>query len=107
MTLTKLSDAMISNHSFWQYKYGGYSANAALQQGANETDMLITGFGASGRNGGFNMTLFGVEPETAILDPLQACALTKGAGRARRRRDLREYQGHRHHQTERPVRSTA
>ena len=25
------------------------------------------GFGASGRNGGFNMTLFGVEPETTVL----------------------------------------
>ena len=95
--MTKLSDAMMSNHSFWQYKYGEYSANAPLPQGSYETDVLIIGagftgltcareirkddktrrvmvldandigFGASGRNGGFNMTLFGVEPEITLL----------------------------------------
>lgn len=95
--MTTLNHAMMSNHSFWQYKYGDYSANAPLQQGSYETDVLIIGagftgltsareirkddktkrvmvleaneigFGASGRNGGFNMTLFGVEPEVTLL----------------------------------------
>lgn len=95
--MPKLNEAMIKNHSFWQYKYGEYSPNAALSQGAYETDVLVIGagytgltcaretrkddktkrvmvldaneigFGASGRNGGFNMTLFGVEPEVTLL----------------------------------------
>ena len=90
-------DAIMKNHSFWQYKYGDYSANPALEPGAYEADVLIIGagftgltcarevrkddptkrvmvleaneigFGASGRNGGFNMTLFGVEPEVTLL----------------------------------------
>jgi glycine/D-amino acid oxidase-like deaminating enzyme len=29
-------------------------------------DATEIGFGASGRNGGFNMTLFGIEPETTV-----------------------------------------
>lgn len=92
-----LNEAMMKNHSFWQYKYGAYSANAALARGSYETDVLVIGagytgltcareirkddktkrvmvleaneigFGASGRNGGFNMTLFGVEPEVTLL----------------------------------------
>ncbi|WP_150910400.1 NAD(P)/FAD-dependent oxidoreductase [Marinobacter halotolerans] len=92
-----LNKAMINNHSFWQHKYGDYSANAALPPGTYETDVLIIGagytgltcareirkddntrrvmvldandigFGASGRNGGFNMTLFGIEPEVTML----------------------------------------
>jgi len=92
-----LDDALKNNHSFWQYKYGDYSANAALPPGSYDTDVLIIGagytgltcareirkddntkrvmvleandigFGASGRNGGFNMTLFGVEPEVTLL----------------------------------------
>lgn len=91
--MLELNEAMMKNHSFWQYKYGDYSANAALAPGSYETDVLVIGagytgltcareirkddrsqrvmvidaheigFGASGRNGGFNMTLFGVEPE--------------------------------------------
>ncbi|TKV67993.1 FAD-dependent oxidoreductase [Marinobacter panjinensis] len=95
--MPELNDAMISNHSFWQYKYGDYSANTALPHGSYETDVLVIGagytgltcareirkddktkrvmvldaneigFGASGRNGGFNMTLFGVEPEVTQL----------------------------------------
>lgn len=92
-----LNNAMMNNQSFWQYKYGDYSANAALPPGSYETDVLVIGagytgltcarevrkddkskrvmvldandigFGASGRNGGFNMTLFGVEPEVTLL----------------------------------------
>ena len=92
-----LNEAMRNNQSFWQYKYGAYSANAPLAQGCHETDVLVIGagytglscareirkddrtkrvmvfdtheigFGASGRNGGFNMTLFGVEPEVTLL----------------------------------------
>lgn len=95
--MPELNDAMMSNHSFWQYKYGDYFANAALPHGFYETDVLVIGagytgltcareirkddktkrvmvldaneigFGASGRNGGFNMTLFGVEPEVTQL----------------------------------------
>lgn len=95
--MPELNEAMKNNHSFWQYKYGDYSANAALPQGSYETDVLVIGagytgltcareirkddktkhvmvldaneigFGASGRNGGFNMTLFGVEPEVTLL----------------------------------------
>jgi len=92
-----LNEAMRNNHSFWQHKFGAYSANAALPSGSYETDVLIIGagytgltcareirkddhtkrvmvldandigFGASGRNGGFNMTLFGIEPEVTML----------------------------------------
>ena len=91
------NEAMKKNHSFWQYKYGDYSANPTLAPGSYETDVLVIGagftgltcarevrkddptkrvmvleaneigFGASGRNGGFNMTLFGVEPEVTLL----------------------------------------
>ena len=91
------NEAMKKNHSFWQYKYGDYSANPAPAPGSYETDVLVIGagftgltcarevrkddptkrvmvleaneigFGASGRNGGFNMTLFGVEPEVTLL----------------------------------------
>jgi len=92
-----LNEAMMNNLSFWQYKYGDYTANETLPQGSYETDVLVIGagytgltcarevrkddksrrvmvldaneigFGASGRNGGFNMTLFGVEPEVTLL----------------------------------------
>lgn len=95
--MRELNEAMENNHSFWQYKYGDYSANAALPQGSWETDVLVIGggytgltcareirkddetkrvmvldaneigFGASGRNGGFSMTLFGVEPEITVM----------------------------------------
>ena len=95
--MPELNEAMMKNHSFWQYKHGAYSGNAALAPGAYETDVLVIGagytgltcareirkddktkrvlvleandigFGASGRNGGFNMTLFGVEPEVTLL----------------------------------------
>ncbi|MDX1695818.1 MAG: FAD-dependent oxidoreductase [Ketobacteraceae bacterium] len=95
--MLELEDAMMKNHSFWQYKYGDYSANPPLAPGSYETDVLVIGagytgltcarevrkddktkrvmvleaneigFGASGRNGGFNMTLFGVEPELTLL----------------------------------------
>lgn len=95
--MLELNEAMINNHSFWQYKYGDYTANAALPPGDYDTDVLVIGagytgltaareirkddkdkrvmvleaneigFGASGRNGGFNMTLFGVEPEVTQL----------------------------------------
>ncbi|PHS65512.1 MAG: FAD-dependent oxidoreductase [Thalassobium sp.] len=90
-------EALQKNYSFWQYKYGDYVANEPLAAGSYETDVLIIGagytgltcareirkedknqrvmvleandigFGASGRNGGFNMTLFGVEPEVTLL----------------------------------------
>lgn len=95
--MPELNDAMRNNHSFWQYKYGDYVANSALPSGSYETDVLVIGagytgltcareirkddntkrvmvldaneigFGASGRNGGFNMTLFGIEPEVTKL----------------------------------------
>ena len=95
--MPNLNEAMRNNQSFWQYKYGGYSTNDPLEQGCHETDVLVIGagytglscareirkddktrrvmvldaheigFGASGRNGGFNMTLFGVEPEVTLL----------------------------------------
>ena len=88
---------MKDNKSFWQHKYGDYQANAPLDKGEHHVDVLIIGggftgltcarevkknspekevmllealeigFGASGRNGGFSMTLFGLEPETTIL----------------------------------------
>lgn len=91
------NEAMMNNHSFWQYKYGDYSPNASLPLGSHETDVLVIGagytgltcareirkddrtqqvmvveaneigFGASGRNGGFNMSLFGVEPEVTRM----------------------------------------
>ena len=90
-------EAMKKNHSFWQHKYGTYRANGSLPKGQYQADVLIVGagftgltaareimrdtpekkvmvldaneigFGASGRNGGFNMTLFGMEPETTVL----------------------------------------
>lgn len=90
-------EAIAANQSFWQYKYGEYSPNPALAPGQYDTDVLIIGggytgltaareikrdspetrvilleaneigFGASGRNGGFNMTLFGMEPEVTAL----------------------------------------
>ena len=92
-----ITEAMKNNQSFWQYKYGAYSANPPLAKGNYETDVLVIGggytgltcarevrrddstkrvmvieaneigFGASGRNGGFNMTLFGVEPEVTLM----------------------------------------
>ena len=95
--MPNLNEAMTNNQSFWQYKYGHYSTNNPLEQGCHETDVLVIGagytgltcareirkddktrrvmvldaheigFGASGRNGGFNMTLFGVEPEVTLL----------------------------------------
>lgn len=88
-----IKHAMDLNHSFWQYDYGDYTANPSLPAGSYDVDVLIVGggftgltcareirrddpskkvmvlegleigFGASGRNGGFNMTLFGMEPE--------------------------------------------
>ncbi|MFE8073340.1 FAD-dependent oxidoreductase [Marinobacteraceae bacterium S3BR75-40.1] len=95
--MLELKEAMKNNYSFWQYKYGDYTANPTLTPGFHETDVLVIGggytgltaareirkddsrqrvmvldaheigFGASGRNGGFNMTLFGVEPEVTQL----------------------------------------
>lgn len=89
--------SMKLNQSFWQYEYGNYTANPALPAGSYDVDVLIIGggytgltcarelrrddpskrvmvlegleigFGASGRNGGFNMTLFGIEPEITKL----------------------------------------
>ena len=91
--MSDIKQAMANNQSFWQYKYGDYTANDPLPAGSYDTDVLVIGggftgltaareirkddpgkrvmvleaheigFGASGRNGGFNMTLFGVEPE--------------------------------------------
>jgi glycine/D-amino acid oxidase-like deaminating enzyme len=88
---------MARNYSFWQHKYGAYCPNPPLPAGDHTADVLIVGagytgltvarevmrdspgldvmvldandvgFGASGRNGGFNMTLFGVEPEVTVL----------------------------------------
>lgn len=85
------------NHSFWQHKFGPYCPNTPLSEGRHTADVLIIGagytglttarevkrdhpelsvmvldandigFGASGRNGGFNMTLFGMEPETTVF----------------------------------------
>jgi glycine/D-amino acid oxidase-like deaminating enzyme len=90
-------EAMTKNYSFWQHKYGTYTANGSLPKGQYQVDVLIVGagftgltaareimrdtpekkvmvldaneigFGASGRNGGFNMTLFGMEPETTVM----------------------------------------
>lgn len=87
---------MIGNHSFWQVNYGTHAFEPALA-GDRRVDLAIigggftgltvarevlrdqpgarvavleaeeVGFGASGRNGGFNMTLFGVEPELTVL----------------------------------------
>ncbi|MCL4367647.1 MAG: FAD-binding oxidoreductase [Actinobacteria bacterium] len=81
----------ITDRSFWLKHYGAYSPNAPLE-GELKADVAIigggftglsaafnlrldeptmrvavleasqVGFGASGRNGGFNMTLFGLEP---------------------------------------------
>ena len=95
--MSERNEAMKKNYSFWQYKYGDYTANKPLERGHYETDVLVIGagytgltcareirkddkskrvmvldaneigFGASGRNGGFNMTLFGVEPEVTML----------------------------------------
>lgn len=87
---------MERNHSFWQLKYGPYSPHPPLSEdlaadvaiiGGGFTGLTVAreilrdqpsvrvvvlegetvGFGASGRNGGFNMTLFGVEPEITVL----------------------------------------
>ncbi|TNC80612.1 MAG: FAD-dependent oxidoreductase [Oleiphilus sp.] len=86
-----------NRQSFWQRKFGDYQPNSPLPSGKHQADVLIigagftgltaareicrdrpganvmvldaheVGFGASGRNGGFNMSLFGVEPETTVL----------------------------------------
>jgi glycine/D-amino acid oxidase-like deaminating enzyme len=91
--MNSVEQAMKLNHSFWQHDYGDYTANPPLPPGNYDVDVLIIGggftgltcareirrddpsrrvmvlegleigFGASGRNGGFNMTLFGMEPE--------------------------------------------
>ncbi|GGE69001.1 oxidoreductase [Streptosporangium jomthongense] len=96
MTNNALED-MARNYSFWQHKYGAYTPNDPLPKGSYNADVLIVGagytglttarevkrdhpelsvmvldaneigFGASGRNGGFNMTLFGMEPEVTVL----------------------------------------
>ena len=88
---------MSRNQSFWQHKFGAYSANNSIPSGGHTADVVIVGggytgltaarelklddpalkvivlekheigFGASGRNGGFNMTLFGVEPEITVM----------------------------------------
>ncbi len=84
-----------TSHSFWQHDFGDYTPNDPLRGdqtadvaiiGAGFTglttareilkdapgtkvvvvDMGVVGFGASGRNGGFNMTLFGLEPEVTL-----------------------------------------
>ncbi|WP_205077572.1 NAD(P)/FAD-dependent oxidoreductase [Marinobacter salexigens] len=94
---TGASEDMARNYSFWQHKYGTYRPNTPLSEGIHTADLLIVGagytglttarevklnhpklnvmvleaneigFGASGRNGGFNMALFGMEPETTVL----------------------------------------
>lgn len=91
--MSDVERAMNLNQSFWQYDYGDYTANPPLPAGNHDVDVLVIGggytgltcareirkddpskrvmvleaheigFGASGRNGGFNMTLFGMEPE--------------------------------------------
>lgn len=92
MTLSA-TQAMAQNLSFWQFKYGDYQPEPALTGGLCKADVVVIGggftgltaarelrrdnpelkvlvleareigFGASGRNGGFSMTLFGMEPE--------------------------------------------
>ncbi|MBB6521836.1 NAD(P)/FAD-dependent oxidoreductase [Pseudoteredinibacter isoporae] len=92
-----VQESMAANHSFWQHKYGNYQAEPTLPAGDYSADIVIVGggftglttareycrensnarvmlleareigFGASGRNGGFNMTLFGLEPEVTEL----------------------------------------
>lgn len=92
-----IAESTTLNQSFWQHNYGGYSANRPLLPGQYEVDVLVVGggftglstareicrdnpearvmvleareigFGASGRNGGFNMTLFGLEPEVTKM----------------------------------------
>lgn len=96
-TFRKPEDAIRANQSFWQFKYGEYEPNPPLAEGHYNVDVVIVGggytgltaareikrdqtdanvmvleaneigFGASGRNGGFNMTLFGMEPEVTAL----------------------------------------
>jgi len=97
MTFRNPADAIRANQSFWQFKYGAYEPNPPLAAGHYNADVVIVGggytgltaareimrdqpdasvmvleaneigFGASGRNGGFNMTLFGMEPEVTAL----------------------------------------
>jgi len=45
----------------WQFKKDNPNARVVVLEGA------VIGFGASGRNGGFNMKLFGLEPEMTVL----------------------------------------
>lgn len=89
--------AMNQNQSFWQFKWGDYRPNKPFGSGRYSADVVIIGggytgltaareikadaphkrvvvleareigFGASGRNGGFNMTLFGLEPEVTLM----------------------------------------
>lgn len=89
--------AMKNNQSFWQFRYGAYTPNAPLPAGDHTADVVVIGggftglstarevrkdnpekkvmvleaseigFGASGRNAGFSMTLFGLEPEVTKL----------------------------------------
>jgi len=82
--------------SFWEAMYGDYTPNRPLSNNIDVDVAIIgggytglttarevmkdspgskvavlegqyIGFGASGRNGGFNMSLFGLEPETTVL----------------------------------------
>lgn len=45
----------------WQFKRDNPNARVVVLEGA------VIGFGASGRNGGFSMKLFGLEPEMTVL----------------------------------------
>ena len=46
--MPELNEAMMKNDSFWQYKYGAYSANDTLARGSYETDVLVIGAGYTG-----------------------------------------------------------
>ncbi len=94
--MTINNTTLFEEKSFWLRGYGNYSPNQAFSEDAHADVTIIgggftglntawqfkkdnpcarvivleshvVGYGASGRNGGFNMKLFGLEPEMTIL----------------------------------------
>lgn len=59
--LTIIGGGFTGLNTAWQFKKDNPNATVIVLESA------VVGFGASGRNGGFNMKLFGLEPEVTVL----------------------------------------